>query len=502
MTVRARDLVDAYEATLSERARALGAHYTPSALAARVAQLAAVGHGPVVDPACGAGALLLAAGDRLVDAGYERAVVARDLLWGADVDPGAVRVAIDAITTWSGGAAPAPGHVVVGDPLLQGEAAWGDPPAFAAVVGNPPFQGQLASGTARSRAAQRALRARYGDAVVAYVDTAALFLLLGVELAAPGARVAMVQPQSVVASRDAGPVREALAARAALVDLWASEEQLFLANVHVCVPVLEVGSASRASWSERLASARGVPAVELDAGATLGSMVAAVTGFRQHHYGLVDHVRESEGDDTGALVTSGLIDVGRSAWGERPVRFAKRSWARPVVDVAAVHMADGWLDRVLRPKVLVASQTRVLEAVADHLGTWVPATPVVSLVPHEPTGLDLVAAAVCAPPAAAWAARRAAGTGLSAASIRVSADLLTELPLPPDRAAWRRAAVALRAGDLHAFAPLATAMHGLPRQAAVEVLTWWQANRPQRTQAGRGQVLPSNSRVGRRAGAR
>src|SRR5690606_11293833 len=104
--------------------------------------------------------------------------------------------------------------------LRQGAGVWPDAPTegFAAVVGNPPFQGQLARATARAVAETEALRARFDAALGPYVDTAALFLLVGVELAAPGARVAMVQPQSTAAARDAGAVREALAGRAALVD--------------------------------------------------------------------------------------------------------------------------------------------------------------------------------------------------------------------------------------------------------------------------------------------
>jgi hypothetical protein len=193
-------------------------------------------------------------------------------------------------------------------------------------------------------------------------------------------------------------------------------------------------------------------------------------------------VREATGPSRSPLVTSGLIDPGTSAWGTRPVRFAKRTWERPEVDLDEARAGSArvrtWLDRVQRPKVVVASQTRVLEAAADAGGTWVPSTPAVSVVPHEPADVTRLTAALCSPPVAAWARRRAAGTALSPQAIRVSASLLAAVPLPCDDAAWAHAADLLVAGDLEAFSRVATAMYGLEEPAAAEVRRWWHGERP------------------------
>lgn len=488
----------ALEAGLTGDERRHGAHYTPAAVAEHVAALALEGVDPgsrpaVVDPACGAGALLLAAGRRLVAGGVPLGVVARDLLWGADLDPLGAAVTEAAIALWSGGVPPAPGHVVVADTLRAGRAAWPAAPAagFDAVVGNPPFQGQLARTTARDSAARAALQARFGPAVTPYVDTAALFLLAAVDLARPGARVALVQPQSTAASRDAGAVRAALAERGRLVDLWAPPERLFAAQVHVCVPVLEVGPGEPVpDWVARVASARGVPELALDPGPVVGDVCDVVAGFRDEYYGLVGHVRESAGAPAAPLVTSGLIDVGAMAWGDRPVRFARQRWARPDVDLGTLREASpraaAWVDRVRRPKVVVATQTRVVEAGADHRGTWVPSTPVVSVLVRDDISAALLAALLNAPPTSVWIARRAAGSALSADALRVTAGLIGGVPLPRDRRAWAAAARALEAGDFERYAERATAMFGLPSRQASSVQDWWLARAKPAWPAGQG----------------
>ena len=95
----------AYESSLGEADRRSGAHYTPPSVAYVVAGLAIErwrGHGvPAVhDPACGGGALLVAAADRLVELGADAtAVFAR--LSGADLDPGAVAATRHALVSWA-----------------------------------------------------------------------------------------------------------------------------------------------------------------------------------------------------------------------------------------------------------------------------------------------------------------------------------------------------------------------------------------------------------------
>ena len=91
----------------------------------------------------------------------------------------------------------------------------------------------------------------------------------------------------------------------------------------------------------------------------------------------------------------------------------------------------GWARRKLVPKVLVANQTRIVEAVADPEGAWLPGVPVSSL------GADRRGERLGAGGRAHVARRRgrgvvpaAAGTGLSARAIRLGPAALASLPWP------------------------------------------------------------------------
>lgn len=499
-------------ATDGGRRRAQGLHVTPGWLARLLAGMALDGldgldGAPVVcDPACGGGAFLVAAAERLHARGIGRADAVRHLVFGADIDPVGLAAAEAALALWAG-EAPPPGRLVVGDPLAAGPELWPalPPGGVDAVVGNPPFQSQLGRATARTAADRRRLMARYGDAVRAYTDTAWLFLLLGLDLARPGGRVVLVEPRSFVAARDAQAVRAAVDRRADLRRLWVDDGPVFAASVRVCAPVLERRSGpargDRPGPSERWrglwADALGVPRLPGSAGPTLGERATVLAGFRDQYYGLVAAVREHQPADPPAgvapLVTSGAIDWCASAWGRRPVRYAKARWRAPVVDLARLAAlpspaAHRWVARTRRPKLVVATQTRVVEAAVDATGAWVPSVPALAVLPRgdgdagDDDDLWRLAAALAAPAATAWLLRRAAGTALGARALKVSGPDLTALPLPTDRAAWDDAAAAVRAvvadptpAAVDAYLAAAAAAYG----SGPHLTAWWRA------QAGR-----------------
>ncbi|MEX2626028.1 MAG: hypothetical protein WD225_04045, partial [Ilumatobacteraceae bacterium] len=279
---------------------------------------------------------------------------------------------------------------------------------------------------------------------------------------------------------------------------WWSPERLFDAEVHVCAlgfqrrphgsSRLQAASSSRRSaaeigghpvWTRVIAEHLGVPALpRLHAAGTLGDRAGLNANFRDEYYGLVPAV----GDDVAGppLVTSGLIDPGRCHWGERPVRFAKRSFDAPRVDLDRLDARmRRWADRKLVPKVLVATQTTVVEAVVDASGAWLPGVPVTSVVPHDAVdiwGVDIweVGAVLTSPVATAWAWHRAAGTGLSARTLRLGPAFLADLPWPTgDLSA---AVAALRFGDVERCGDLVTDAYGVDRGDGGDgamVQAWW-----------------------------
>jgi len=466
-----------YEQLLDgERRRETGSHYTPPQLASGLVELALTDWdipGPITvcDPAVGSGAFLLAAARALEQRGLERSEIVSSRLFGSDLSDDALVVADAALTLWAGAAGPG-SHLVQGDAVSR--PMWTD--RFTLVVGNPPFLSQLATATVRSRGEAAALKGRFGDAALGYVDSAALFLLAALDLVAARGRLLMIQPQSTLAASDAAAVRSEVENRGELTDVWIGGRQSFAAEVEVCALLIEVGAmrsrpirvhagddlesrgshdrdevAAATTWSPLLASASGVPRVDLARAGTLGDLCTATAGFRDQFYGLAAHTRESDisagGDRARPLLTVGMIDPARARWGTASFRFNRRRWVEPVLDLESLASADrplaDWVDARLVPKVCVATQTKVVEALVDVEGSWVPATPVIS-VEADPADLWLVGAALMAPPVSAWAMQNHAGAALSAAALRLSAKQILGVPVPADPEAWEAGAMCLQ----------------------------------------------------------
>lgn len=455
-----------------ERRRTLGAWPTPPWLVDRVLDTLLAGLAPprrVLDPSCGDGRFLAAAAARWPDAE----------LHGVDVDAVALAAARAAL---------GPRAVLHhGDGLADAFPLAGP---FDVVVGNPPYLNQLATRTSRGG------RSGVGGGV--YADAAALFLARSVELAAAdGGRVALVLPQSVLATRDAAGIRAAVAATAAVDAVWIDDEGVFDASVHTlvlsCVRGRAQGPVRRwsgrdftpqppaptlpaaASWSPLVADVlAGVPPLPALDGPRLGARATATADFRDQYYGLVGHVVDDATDASVGppLVSSGLIDPGACAWGRRPLRFAGRRYTAPRVRVGELTAPlRAWAARRLVPKVLVATQTSVVEACADERGELLPAVPVISVVPHDPADVWPLTAALCSPVAGAWAAQLTLGAGLSTTAVRLRAAQVVDLPLPARP--WDGATAALRAGDLARFAAASGAAYGLGVSDADALAAWW-----------------------------
>lgn len=373
----------------------LGAWYTPSSLVeALVNESVFEGAVSVLDPACGDGRFLHATG-------LPQQV-------GVDLDPSTEFIRDDALTR-----------------------DWGNA-QFDVVIGNPPFLNQLATATTRGGSS------RFGGGP--YADAAAEFLALSMRLCRPGGRVGLVLPQSLLSARDATPIRELVDSMAALRWMWWSDTHMFDASVRVWAGVWEVGGQQRdvrravgpefrelpakaksGTWAGLISDATPRP----HNGPCLGDIATFSVDFRQHYYGLLGAIGDNV--DGPPLVTSGLIEPGRCLWSERSARFAKHRYAAPRVALDRLSPSlQRWAATRLVPKVLIANQTKVIEAVHDTRGEWLPSVPVISAVSDD---CDRVLRVLGSYDAHEWVHHHAAGSGLGAGTVRLSPALLAGIPL-------------------------------------------------------------------------
>jgi len=516
-----------------------GVHYTSPWLAEGLVSAAVSQWEPppelrVLDPTVGGGVFLLAAARWMlaagIDGGDRSQIVSR--LTGRDLDPGAVAVAEAALGLWQAedDGVWQPGSAVASGPdLAIGDAVVDELPTADLIVGNPPFLNQLGARTARSADHRAVARERFGVTVGPYGDTAALILLAAVNALSDKGRLCLVQPLSILASRDVGGIRERLGSR--LVGMWTTGEPVFDAAVHVCAPVVagehlagkHAGALQRwfgptvgeelpapqpatGSWGATVSDLFGVPEVQpVDASSrTVADLASATAGFRDQFYGFVPFVTElgdgTEADGWARLLTTGMIDPLHNRWGKHEFRFAKKLWTRPGVDLQALAAGDpslsSWAAQRRVPKVLVATQTRVIEVVVDSAGEMIPATPVISVEPvlsNAGTGdhsavVWRLAAVLSAPAMTARAMSQHFGAARSLSALKLAASQVQDLPLPGDQAAWDRGAALARtaheAGSVGDAAGWRAAMMGLGEEMnhaygePGRVFDWWQERLP------------------------
>ena len=239
----------------------------------------------------------------------------------------------------------------------------------------------------------------------------------------------------------------------------------------------------------------------IDTDGTLGARAQLNANFRDEYYGMIPAVGDHAHGPP--LITSGLIDPAVSWWGARPITLARHRFDAPRValDRLDARMTE-WARRRLVPKVLVANQTKIIEAVCDPEGAWLPGVPVVAVYPNGAHwndgpgddegghgegghgegghaegghGHELgvaaweIAAVLTSPFASVWLWHRGAGSGLSANTVRSSPVVLADLPWP---AGDLRAAVdAVQAGDVRACGTCVDRAYGIADDT--DLARWW-----------------------------
>lgn len=544
----------------------------------------------VCDPACGSGRFLVAAAERLArrvarcaqesgergtDLADAMVLVLRHCIHGVDVNPMAVEICrfslwmaigagLDAIAEW--GDKIRCGNALLGVPahmdiertergraaadrwcaeaaVSRGTMSAADVRRFAeehklfhwqlefgelfdVVIGNPPFLNQLETTTATTRKVASLIEKRYERRVRGYQDLSATFLLLATQVTREGGRVALVQPQSLLAVGDAAPVRAAVLERGVLEALWVSNAHVFRgASVFTCAPTIRIGGTREGvlrrmhgtdfarladvrvdadalkrepTWAHLVAVAHGVPEFCVNGTATLAEIADATADFRDQYYGLEGFIVEDETvEGVGRererwyprLITTGLIDLAACMWGDVPTRVLKREWARPRIDRRRMESSGElgpWMRARLVPKVMLATQTRVLEVVVDVQGRFVPSLPLITVMPKRRAMIWHVGAAVASPVCAAVAMQRYGGAALNVDAIKLSAKQVLTMPLPREGAAWDEGAAALRAAQdakderervtqIRRLGERMCAAHGLSAAEAEQVMRWWSA---------------------------
>jgi hypothetical protein len=497
----------------------------------------------VIDPACGSGNFLVAAARRierkLVELGASAEAAASaafgDCVVGIDIDSTAVELCRSSLRQGSRGWADETAiqrQVLCADALAitteesllpeRGrtwqqlfESLSTSRSGFDLVVGNPPFLSQLSSETARDTVYSDDLRKRLGPSVAGLTDTAVLFLLLSTAIArTDGGTVCLIQPMSLLSTRDARMARSDLLERCALESLWLCEERVFDASVQVCAPVLVRGTSSGTTilynrrsfdpagsspapapadvtWSRLLALGKGLPDREFATDGSVRDVATATADFRDQYYGLRGCVIDdasADDDQFPPLVTSGLVDPAVVLWGERSTRFDKHGFDHPRVDLEKLTPElRKWAAERLRPKVLLATQTKVLEAVVDDQGRYLPSVPVISISAEDPSLLWKIGVLLTSPPVTLIAAVRHLGAALSSDALKLGAKDVLDLPLPADQNAWEQAAQLFRSASLSceaaerrelltAGAKLMCTAFGLPGDE--ELLSWWAERLP------------------------
>jgi len=387
------------------------------------------------------------------------------------------------------------------------------------VIGNPPFLNQLGSGTARSPARVQRLRVRGLVGGAAYTDEASAFFVLGLGMAKDGGRVCMVQPQSVVATRGGEWARAKVAELGVLESIWISNEHVFgNASVYTCAPCVVVGGADSklglqrysgggfveheplvissesfgglVTWSSIAAVTMGVPEVLIESSGVVGDVGMATADFRDEYYGLVGKlVEDSECSDRAgspAVLTTGLVDLGVCNWGLKATRIHKEKWESPRVAALGI-VGDGrlskWVTARRVEKVVVATQTKVVEAFVDVDGEYVVLTPMISVMVNAGVEVWKVGAAIGSPVCSAFAMRHFGGAAMHADALKMSARQVLELPLPVDEDAWLDGAAAFErvhaagedgyAAAVVAYGEAMCLGYGVAGLDREELMGWW-----------------------------
>jgi hypothetical protein len=400
----------AYTRSRRSSQRDRGAFVTPADLAAQMVDRVVAGvtlaNCVILDPACGAGQLLVAAARRLLAANPtltvdDQIALVREHIRGVELDPTLARAARLALRLlWRDTDADTTSLqdcVAVQDALQLERQALASPATTLLILANPPFVGVTENGFHTPAGRTQHYR------VLATANQAAHFWdRIDSWCSRPGDRYTVLLPRNLLVGDATAPLRRAVDTD--LREVMLMHNSRLFADATVSVVVLTVERAPfepEPSRELRIVDVQDNSDCEQNAryrpanrafewwptvSALESGLVASVdTGDFDVRAGLITadayllkpFIEESSADTLSPhfrLLTSGLIDPGVSRWGQTPCRFLGQIWQRPVV--RSSEAPEPWLRRVLerarRPKLIVAGLGRRFECLLDAQGAYVP----------------------------------------------------------------------------------------------------------------------------------
>ncbi len=363
--------------------RGPGEVWTPRTVATTLIEHTLVGEllGRALDPACGAGSLLLALAARVwADAGT--APGCDRLAWlsvhvcGWEVDPSPTELSRGVLAVAAGVEATNLDDVVLVRDTLLSETVDAE---ASLVLCNPPWVGASELEVDR----RRELRMRFESARGNW-DLWCPFVQRAVELTEPDGVLGLLLP-SVALSADYGrAVRAWVLAAGSVQRIEELPEHSFAgAVVQTVLAVVHRGSSpapTRWRGADGVVRLVALPVggdrwrrevAMLGTGRTVGD-VFEVRGAATvaEAYALVPHLRDEAEPGPGLvrLVNTGTIDPDTSLWGRKPLRYLGGRYLHPVVPTDA--LCDRRRAQAASSKVILAGMVKRLEAIADPHGEW------------------------------------------------------------------------------------------------------------------------------------
>jgi hypothetical protein len=435
----------------------------------------------VLDPACGSGNILANAAHRLAlrlaklsgsSAAPARqellrhlSAVCRACIYGTDSDGLAVFLCRAGL--WLDCGSPGkiddwmPGMIQQGDSLLvsapkgrlRSFKAVVKPASYDLVIANPPFRSIIAH---QQSDGQRVRLARIQPQIGGTADLASRFLVRGLELANDNGDVVMVQPRSTLISPALSDFRQHPPRNFRPTLVYVAPESNLFSGAAVFIALLGMSqrSACRVGmpgvgnktcwhtgtikgdnwWTEAMiiaGSPPGIPKGEIK----LGNIFKVQAGMTAGEaYEVAPWVVDQCSGRLPKLLTTGLIDPGKSLWGSRMCRYLHRDYRHPRVDDAARFstLLTTRLQLRSRPKLLVAGLARRIECYFDRRGEYLGAVSTWTIL-HEQDDtrrLEQLADLLDSPEASMYFQLMLGASALGGGNITMRKSFLRDFPLP------------------------------------------------------------------------